>query len=106
MAAAMHGPLGPPSNSVADELASQVAVLRVNAQDGADNSQKFAADLCIISELARDPRGSNFSTVGGFGRPTTLLVDEDGFIRYRHAAPLDAERLRVLLETHLGVDPA
>lgn len=94
----------PALQRVADELEGQVVVLGVNAQDSPTSAQEFADDLGIAFELARDPDGSYFSSVGGFGWPTTLLVDEEGMIRYRHTGQLDAAKLRSLLETHLGVD--
>jgi cytochrome c biogenesis protein CcmG, thiol:disulfide interchange protein DsbE len=39
-----------------------------------------------------------------FGMPTTLLVDADGMIVYRHTGPLDAAELRALAEEHLALD--
>lgn len=94
----------PDFQQVADDLEGTVTILGVNAQDSAQKAREFAADLGITFELVRDPTASYFSAVGGFGWPTTLLVDEDGFIRYRHTGTLDAEQLRGLLDTHLGVD--
>lgn len=94
----------PAIQQVADELAGRVTVLGINTQDSAAKAREFAADLGITFELARDPTGSYFAAVGGFGWPTTLLVDDDGVIRYRHTGPLDANQLRDLLETHLAVD--
>lgn len=94
----------PDLQQAADELEGRVTVLGINAQDSAEKAREFAADLEITFELARDPSGSYFAAVGGFGWPTTLLVDEGGFIRYRHVGPTDVDQLRGLLETHLGVD--
>jgi cytochrome c biogenesis protein CcmG/thiol:disulfide interchange protein DsbE len=90
---------------VADEMAGRVRFLGVNAQDSAEAAREFAAELGVTFDLARDPNGEYFAAVGGFGWPTTLLVDADGLIRYRHTGPLDADELRDLLETHLGIDP-
>jgi thiol-disulfide isomerase/thioredoxin len=94
----------PAIQQVADELDGRVTVLGINTQDSAEKARQFAADLGISFELARDPSGSYFAAVGGFGWPTTLLVDNDGVIRYRHTGPLDAGQLGDLLQTHLGVD--
>ncbi len=96
----------PDIQQVADELEGRVTVLGINAQDRAASAREFAADLGITFDLVRDPDGSYFASVGGFGWPTTLLVDDDGIIRYRHTGLLDADKLRDLLETHLGVDAA
>lgn len=94
----------PDLQQVADDLEGRVTVLGINAQDSARKAREFAAELGITFELARDPAGTYFAAVGGFGWPTTLLVDDEGFIRYRHTGPLDADQLRDLLLTHLGVD--
>ncbi|MBW3606554.1 MAG: TlpA family protein disulfide reductase [Actinobacteria bacterium] len=93
----------PAIQQVADELDGRVTVLGINSQDSAAKAREFADDLGIGFELARDPSGSYFAAVGGFGWPTTLLVDTDGVIRYRHTRLLDAGQLRDLLRTHLGV---
>ena len=93
----------PAIQQVDDQLEGRVTVLGVNTQDSAEKAREFAADLGISFELARDPSGTYFDAVGGFGWPTTLLVDDSGVIRYRHTGPLDAGQLRDLLETHLGV---
>jgi thiol-disulfide isomerase/thioredoxin len=94
----------PDIQQAADDLEGRVTVLGVNTQDSAEEAREFAADVGISFELVRDPSGSFFAAVGGFGWPTTLLVDDDGVIRYRHTGPLDADQLRDLLETHLGLD--
>ncbi len=93
----------PAIQQVDDQLEGRVTVLGVNTQDSAEKAREYAADLGISFELARDPSGTYFDAVGGFGWPTTLLVDDSGVIRYRHTGPLDAGQLRDLLETHLGV---
>jgi cytochrome c biogenesis protein CcmG/thiol:disulfide interchange protein DsbE len=95
----------PAIQQVADELDGRVTVLGINTQDSAQKAREFATDLGIGFALARDPSGSYFDAVGGFGWPTTLLVDNDGIVRYRHTGPLDASQLRDLLQTHLEVTP-
>lgn len=93
----------PDFQEVADQLEGRLTVLGINAQDSADAARAFVDDLGITYELARDPRAEYFGAVRGFGWPTTLLVDADGLIRYRHTGPLDAGRLRELISEHLGV---
>lgn len=92
----------PDFQEVAEDLEGEVTVLGINARDSADAARTFVDDLGITYELVRDPDASYFTAVNGFGWPTTLLVDPDGIIRYRHTGPLDAARLRELIETHLG----
>jgi cytochrome c biogenesis protein CcmG, thiol:disulfide interchange protein DsbE len=93
----------PDFQEVAEALDGQVTVLGINAQDSADAARHFADDLGITYPLVRDPTAAYFGAVRGFGWPTTLLVDADGMIRYRHTGPLDADRLRELIGEHLGV---
>jgi cytochrome c biogenesis protein CcmG, thiol:disulfide interchange protein DsbE len=94
----------PDFQEVSDDLRGEVAFVGVNAQDNHEQAQRFVAELGITYDLVRDPRADYFREVRGFGWPTTLLVDEGGIIRYRHTGPLDAEQLRDLLATHLGVE--
>jgi cytochrome c biogenesis protein CcmG, thiol:disulfide interchange protein DsbE len=82
----------------------RVAFLGVNSQDREDAAVRFATDLGITYDMASDPAGDYFAAVSGYGWPTTLLVDAEGRIRYRHTGPLDAERLTELLAEHLGTD--
>ena len=44
-----------------------------------------------------------FTAVGGFGMPTTLLVDADGRIVYRHTGAIEADQLDDLLVDQLDV---
>lgn len=80
-----------------------VAFLGVNTQDREADAVEFAGDLGITYDMASDPTGAFFAEISGYGWPTTLLVDAEGQIRYRHTGPLDAAELRSLLAEHLGV---
>lgn len=69
--------------------------LGVNVQDNPDNAQALMDETGVTYDQASDPRG--------FGVPTTLLVDADGTIRYRHTGAVDDAQLRRLLREHLRV---
>lgn len=84
--------------------ASQVAVLGVNVRDAPSNAQAFVTELGITYDLAIDPEGAFFAEVQAFAMPTTLFVDSDATIVYRHAGFLDGEQLADLAATHLGVE--
>jgi hypothetical protein len=58
------------------------------------NAQAFVDELGITYDLASDPAGELYAAVGGFGMPTTLFVDPEGTIVYRHTGPLDTAELR------------
>ncbi len=93
----------PALQQVAAEVEGKVAFLGVNVQDAPVNATSFADQLDISYALATDSRGAFWKEVGGFGMPTTLLVDRRGMVVYRHTGALEAEELRELLRRRLGV---
>jgi thiol-disulfide isomerase/thioredoxin len=93
----------PDVEAVARDLAGEVAVLGVNVQDAPANAEAFVDELGVSYDLATDPRGELYAEVEAFGMPTTLLVDADGMIVYRHTGIVDAEQLRELIAEHLDV---
>ena len=96
----------PAFQEVADAGGESFALLGVNVQDDRDKAEALVESLSITYDLAIDHDGSLFEEVEGFGMPTTLLVDADGDIRYRHTGPLEAEALADLLRERLGVEVA
>jgi cytochrome c biogenesis protein CcmG, thiol:disulfide interchange protein DsbE len=94
----------PDFQEVAEAVEGRVAFLGVNSQDREEAAVRFAEDLGVTYDMASDPAGDYFAAVNGYGWPTTLLVDPQGQVRYRHTGPLDAEQLTRLLADHLGVD--
>ncbi len=96
----------PDFQQVAAETGDAVAFLGVNVQDSAAVAEPFAEELGIDYALAADPQGEFYKEVRSFGMPTTLFVDADGSVVFRHTGALDAEQLRDLLEGQLGVTTA
>lgn len=88
---------------MSEDLAGTVTFLGVNVQDMPTSAEAFIDKLNVEYDQAADPDGAYFRAVGGLGMPTTLLVDENGFVRYRHTGELDADGLRDLLAEHLDV---
>ena len=94
----------PDLQDVSEEVAGRATFLGVNYRDpDTEAARAFVDELGITYELASDPAGDFLNAVGGFGMPTTLLVDAAGTIVYRHTGALDAEQLRSLLARHLEV---
>jgi cytochrome c biogenesis protein CcmG, thiol:disulfide interchange protein DsbE len=87
----------------ADEMSDRVPLLGVNVQDAPANAQAFVDELDITYDLATDPAGELYAAVGGYGMPTTLFVDAEGTIVYRHTGPLDTEELRAIVAERLDV---
>ncbi|CAN5199780.1 MAG: TlpA family protein disulfide reductase [Euzebyales bacterium] len=84
--------------------ADEVPVLGVNVKDAPSNAEAFTTELGITYDLAVDPDGDLFTAVEAFAMPTTLFVDAEGAIVYRHAGFLDGRGLADLAAQHLGVD--
>ncbi|MPZ72431.1 MAG: redoxin family protein [Nitriliruptorales bacterium] len=93
----------PDFRAAAAELQGKVVFLGVDVEDAPPNAEPFVERLGIDYALAIDPRREFHRAVGNFGMPTTLLVDEDGIVRYRHTGPLTREELLELLAEHLEV---
>ena len=94
----------PMLREMSEGLAGDVTFLGINVQDIPMNAEAFLDELNVEYDQATDPNGDYFKAVGGLGMPTTLLVDENGLVRYRHTGELDAEGLRELLQAHLGTE--
>ena len=93
----------PDLQSVHEAAGDRVAFLGVDTMDAALNAEPFAEDAGITYDLATDRAGALYTAIGGFGMPTTLLVDADGAIQWRQTGPVDAAGLRELIEEHLGI---
>jgi len=93
----------PAFQQVAAEVEGRVVFLGVNVQDAPVNATSFAEQLEISYPMATDPRGAFWQEVGGFGMPTTLLVNSRGMVVYRHTGALEADELRELMRQRLGV---
>ncbi|MDP8928893.1 MAG: TlpA family protein disulfide reductase [Actinomycetota bacterium] len=90
---------------MSEEMAGQVAFLGVNVQDSPTQAAAFLQELDVAYDQASDPQAEYFRAVGGFGMPTTLLVDRDGVVQYQHTGELTAEQLASLLRAYLDVSP-
>ena len=93
----------PEFRAAAAELDGIVAFLGVDVEDAPPNAEPFVEQLKIDYPLAIDPHREFHREVGNFGMPTTLLVDADGIVHYRHTGPLTRAELRDLLATYLDV---
>jgi cytochrome c biogenesis protein CcmG, thiol:disulfide interchange protein DsbE len=92
----------PAFQQVATDTQGKVAFLGVNEADDPDAARAFVAKLGITYDLATDPNQGFFDRTGAYGMPTTLFVDPQGTIAYRHTGPLDGPKLRRLLAEHLS----
>ena len=81
----------------------KIALLGVDVEDAPPNAEPFVDRLGIDYPMAIDPSRELYRAVGNVGMPTTLLVDADGIVRYRHTGGLDLAELKSLVKEHLGV---
>ncbi len=93
----------PDFESVHRELADEVRFVGVDREDSHDKARALAEETGVTYELVTDDDGSYFRAVKGRGMPTTVFVDAEGVIVYRHAGPVTAEQLRDLITEYLAV---
>ncbi|MPY81573.1 MAG: redoxin domain-containing protein, partial [Actinophytocola sp.] len=79
----------------------QCSVLGVNLQDAEDAALEVVERTGVTYDLARDPDGALFTAFGGFGMPTTALVDAGGAVVVRHTGALTRAELDALVRDHL-----
>lgn len=93
----------PAFEAVHVELAPQVAFLGFNVGDEPGAARQLAEQTGVTYPLAEDPDSGIFQAFGGFGMPTTVLVDAEGMIVHMLSSRLRAQDLRALIAEHLGV---
>ncbi len=93
----------PAFQQVATAAEGRVAFLGVDVMDTPSRAEPFVEKLGITYDLAVDPRREFATEIGAVGMPTTLLVNADGTIVYRHRGPLESDELRRLIAEHLSV---
>jgi cytochrome c biogenesis protein CcmG, thiol:disulfide interchange protein DsbE len=96
----------PDFQEAAAELEGEVTFLGVDVQDAPPNAEAFVKRLGVDYPLALDPQREFHREVGNFAMPTTLFVDTEGIVRYRHTGPLSRDELVKLLADYLDVTPA
>lgn len=94
----------PDVEAVHRALGDEVRFVGVNYEDRTDAAVAFAEEAGVSYQLVEDPDGSFFDALDGRAMPTTLLVDADGQVVYRHAGQLTEQALTDLLVEHLDVE--
>lgn len=86
-------------------LGDAVRFVGIDRQDNREKAIALAEETGVSYLLLESPDGAYYNEVGARGMPTTLFVDEEGIIRYRHTGAVTEEQLLALVEEHLGVTP-
>ena len=84
-----------------DQLGDRIAFLGVDVQDTRAAARDVVERTGVTYELAADPDGALFAAFGGFGMPTTVLVDADGRVVVHHTGALTRAELDGLVRVHL-----
>ncbi|HSP01950.1 MAG TPA: TlpA disulfide reductase family protein [Acidimicrobiales bacterium] len=93
----------PDFESVSQEAGDDVEFIGVAVQDRTADATRIVEDTGVTYRWARDARGDVANAAQVTQMPSTMFVDADGEVVSLHAGALDADQLRDLLESELGV---
>jgi cytochrome c biogenesis protein CcmG/thiol:disulfide interchange protein DsbE len=95
----------PDLQAASQQLDGQVRFVGIDRQDPRDEALAFLQETGVTYDQVASPAGEYYTEVGARGMPTTLFVDADGVVAYRHTGPLTEQDVLELVEEHLGVTP-
>ena len=93
----------PALQEASEQLDGRVRFVGIDRQDPRDDALEFLERTGVTYDQVASPDGRYFETVRARGMPTTLFVDAQGTIRYRHTGPLELEDVLELVAEHLDV---
>lgn len=94
----------PEIEEVKQQVGEDVAFVGVNVQDSVDDATELIDRTGVTWDIVRDVDGELTTAVGSVGMPTTVLLDAEGNIVERQTGALDADELRGLLTSALGIE--
>lgn len=94
----------PAFQAVSQDLAGDVGFVGLAVQDRTDDAARIVEQTGVTYRWARDAKGDFASAAGITQMPSTLFVDAAGEIVRVHSGALDADELRDLISSELGVD--
>lgn len=74
-----------------------VVILGINAQETAEQAQKFLDQTAVPFTVALDTRGEVMQAYNVRGLPTTVFIDREGRIAVRYAGLLTAQQLEAFI---------
>ena len=77
-----------------------VTFLGMDVQDTVASGKAFVATVGVTWDMGRDPDASILQSLAGVGLPTTVVLDRDGRVVYKHLGQLDAGELGRQLRDH------
>ena len=93
----------PDFEAVSQEVAGDVEFIGVAIQDRTADATRIIEDTGVTYRWARDARGDVASAAQVTQMPSTMFIDARGEVVSVHSGALDADQLRDLLESELGV---
>lgn len=96
----------PDFEAVSQQAGDAVTFIGINSSDEADLADDLADRTGVTYDLLRDPEGSLFQAMGGFGMPTTAFVAADGTVVSTHTGFLTRDALAGEIQRWLGVELA
>ncbi|HIE21766.1 MAG TPA: TlpA family protein disulfide reductase [Acidimicrobiia bacterium] len=78
----------------------EVAFLGINLADDPVGAEYVLNDTGITYPVAVDADASTFEALGGFGMPTTVFIDSEGYILEMYTGALTAEELDDRIERY------
>lgn len=84
----------PDFEAVHQRFAGDVVFVGVDLQDlSRETAQRFIDDTGVTYPIADDPTGEIYARFGGFAMPTTIFIDENGFIVGRQDGAIFEDQL-------------
>ena len=88
----------PDLETVHREYDGRVAFLGIDTQEQAADGRKLVDKTGITYPVGLDPDGQLFTSFGGLGMPTTVLLRADGTVADVHSGALTAATLRTMID--------
>lgn len=85
------------------QLDGEVRFVGIDRQDPRDAALDFLDETGVTYDQVASPDGAYYEQLGARGMPTTLFVDADGVVQFRHTGPLTRQDVLDLVDEHLGV---
>ncbi len=93
----------PDFEAVSQEFGGQVGFFGVAVQDRPEDATGIIDDTGVTYPWSRDIRGDIVGAAGVVQMPSTMFISADGAVVEIHGGAVDADRLRALIDEHLGV---
>lgn len=93
----------PDLQAASEQLGDRVRFVGIDRQDPRDEALAFLEETGVTYDQVASPSGEYYTRIGARGMPTTLFVDAEGVVQFRHTGPLTEQEVLELVAEHLGV---